>query len=356
MLKLMPALLSCCLMATPAPRAQTEPARFEVQKVADGVYAAIRTEPTGLMFDANSVFIVGPDDVVVIDTNITPSSAQATLAALRKITGKPVATVVNTHWHDDHIMGNQTYREAFPKARFVGHVTSEQDMRTTGANNRRQMLSAGPQMVQQMRMSIEQSKSMAGGELTDEERRSYQSDIDAAERFFAEAPGVQVVTPTVTVKDRLTISQGSRTIDVLHLGAGHTAADLVVHLPRERVVITGDLVVAPVPLVGSTSLPAAFAATLDRLLALEPAVIVPGHGPVMRDDAYIRREARLLKSLVSQVQAAAAAGATLPEVRKRVNLDASRQEYAGSSKLLGFVFDFYVAIPGVAAALREMTK
>jgi glyoxylase-like metal-dependent hydrolase (beta-lactamase superfamily II) len=195
---------------------------------------------------------------------------------------------------------------------------------------------------------------MAGGELTEDERRSYRSDIDGAERFFREAPDVTIVTPTVAVADRLTLTQGARTIEVRHLGAGHTAADLVVHLPRERIVITGDLVVAPIPLVGSTSLPSAFAATLDRLLALEPAVIVPGHGPVMRDDAYVRREARMLRSLVSQVQAAAKAGTTLPDIRKQVDLSEFRRDFAGGSQLLGFIFDFYVTSPGVAAALREI--
>jgi glyoxylase-like metal-dependent hydrolase (beta-lactamase superfamily II) len=340
-----------CLAAAPATQA---PARFEIQTIADGVHAAIRTEPPGLMFDANSVFLVGPHDVIVIDTNITPSSARATLAALRRLTDTPVSTVINTHWHDDHVMGNQTYRDAFPNARFVGHATSRRDMLTVGATNRKQMLELGPQMVQQLRVSIEQGTSMAGGELTEDERRSYRSDIDGAERFFREAPDVTIVTPTVAVADRLTLTQGARTIEVRHLGAGHTAADLVVHLPRERIVITGDLVVAPIPLVGSTSLPSAFAATLDRLLALEPAVIVPGHGPVMRDDAYVRREARMLRSLVSQVQAAAKAGTTLPDIRKQVDLSEFRRDFAGGSQLLGFIFDFYVTSPGVAAALREI--
>jgi glyoxylase-like metal-dependent hydrolase (beta-lactamase superfamily II) len=340
-------------LAAVAPGAQA-PARFEMQKIADGVYAAIRTEPPGLMFDANSIFLIGPDDVIVVDTNVTPSSAGATLAALRQLTDKPVSTVINTHWHDDHVIGNHTFREAFPNARFVGHTTSPRDMLRIGAANRKQRFEFGPQLVQQLRLSLELRRSMAGGDLTDEERRSYQSDIDAAERFFTEAPGVPAVTPTVTVADRLALTQGARTIEVRHLGAGHTPADLVVHLPRERIAIAGDLVAAPVPLVGSTSRPAAFAATLAALLALKPAIIVPGHGPVMRDEGYVRRQARLLRSLVAQVRNAAAPGATLPEVRKRVDLAPFRREFAGGSPLLGFLFDFQVTNPGIAAAFREV--
>ncbi|MFI5178687.1 MAG: hypothetical protein ACHQO8_08990, partial [Vicinamibacterales bacterium] len=63
---------------------------IDVQKVADGVYAAIRTEPPGLFFNANSIFLVNDADVIVVDTNITPGSAKESLAALRAITTKPV--------------------------------------------------------------------------------------------------------------------------------------------------------------------------------------------------------------------------------------------------------------------------
>src|SRR6185295_10239565 len=88
--------------------------RFKIVKLAKGVYAAIRTEPPGLTVNANSVFIINDSDVVVVDTTLTPGTARETIAALRQLTNKPVEYVINTHWHDDHIMGNQAYREAFP--------------------------------------------------------------------------------------------------------------------------------------------------------------------------------------------------------------------------------------------------
>src|SRR5262245_48498248 len=119
-----PVLLSGRQAPPPAP---VDTPRFEIERVAEGVYAAIRTDPAGLMFDANSVFIINDDDVVVVDTNITTSSARASLAALRKLTSKPVSHVINTHWHDDHIIGNQVYREAFPDAQFIGQATMRDD-------------------------------------------------------------------------------------------------------------------------------------------------------------------------------------------------------------------------------------
>src|SRR5437016_2391353 len=82
----------------------TSPAdNFEVQKLAEGVYGVIRKDPPGLMVDANDVFIINDNDVIVVDTNGAPSITKHVLAALRKLTSKPVSYVINTHWHDDHI-------------------------------------------------------------------------------------------------------------------------------------------------------------------------------------------------------------------------------------------------------------
>jgi glyoxylase-like metal-dependent hydrolase (beta-lactamase superfamily II) len=327
-----------------------------LQKIADGVYAAIRPEPPGLMFDANSIFIVNDTDVIVVDTNITPSSARASLAALMKLTNKPVTAVINTHWHDDHIIGNQVYHEVFPSAEFIAQKTTMDDLPTIGAANRKQLVEMGPQMVTQLQMSVEQRKSLTGNALTDEERTSYLSDIASAKRYFAEAPTMQVVMPTKLVDTSLTLTRGKRKIEVLYLGRAHTAADLVVWLPAERIAITGDLVVSPIPLVGSTSHPLEFGATLEKLLAMKPAVLIPGHGPVMRDDTFVRQEVALLASLKSQVEASVARGDALAQARKSVNLDEFKRQFAGSSQALGFIFDNYVASSGIAAAYRDATK
>jgi len=328
---------------------------IDVQKIADGVYAAIRTEPPGLFFDANSIFLINDADVIVIDTNITPSSAKASLSALMKLTNKPVTAVINTHWHDDHIIGNQVYRDAFPSAQFIAQTSTKQDLPSIGESNRKQLVEMGPQMVAQLQASVEQRKSLTGNALTDEERASYLSDIASAKRYFTEAPVFEIVMPTTLVDTSLTLTRGKRRIEVLFLGRGHTAADLVVWLPAERIAITGDLVVSPIPLVGSTSHPLEFGATLERVLALKPAVFIPGHGPVMHDDKYVRQEIALLASLKSQVEAAVARGETLPQARKSVNLDQFRHEFAGSSQALGFVFDNYVSSSGVTAAYRDAT-
>jgi cyclase len=340
---------------TPAAlRADTiPPDNFDVQPVAPGVYAVIRREPPGLWFDANNVFIVDDEGVIVVDSNVSPRSTREVLAALRRITDRPVTHVINTHWHEDHILGNRVYRDAFPDVQFVAHATTAEDLRTVAAANRRGSLQSGASFATQLRELVRTGRNLAGQAMTDEERASYLKDASLVERYLEDARDFEPVMPTMTVDDRLVLRRGGRTIEILHLGAGHTRADLVVHLPAERIAITGDLVVWPVPLVGSTSFPGAYAATLDRVLALRPAVIIPGHGPVLRDDAYVRTLAALLTSIRTQTAAAVARGETLEQARRSVNLDAFRATLAGDSQLRRFIFYAYVALPGVEAAYRE---
>lgn len=326
---------------------------FAVQKLADGVYALIRQEPPGLMFDANNIFIINEQDVIVVDANFSLASTREVLAALRKLTAKPVRYVINTHWHDDHITGNQIYREAFPQVEFIAHESAIVDMAGVGAKNRRGLQENTPHLIKLFRAQVEENKNLAGQDLTEEERASYLKDATLLERYFESLPQLQIVSPTLTVKDRLTIKRGARRIEILHTGRGHTPADLVVHLPQEGILIAGDLVVHPVPLVGSTSLPADYSRTLERLLTLKPRIIVPGHGQVMTDDAYIRQMIRLLSSLRQQAEASVKRGETLEQAKKNVNLEEFRQLFAGDSQNKSFIFQTYVVAPGLEAAFRQ---
>lgn len=326
---------------------------FEVQKVADGVYAVIRKEPPGLMFDANNVFIINEQDVVVVDSNFSLASTREVLAALRKLTNKPVTCVVNTHWHDDHITGNQIYREAFPNVEFIAEASAIADMAGMGAKNRKGLQENTPNLIKLFRSQVEKNKNLDGKDLTEEERASYLKDADLLQRYSESIPRLQIIPPTLVVKDKLVLHRGARTIEILHLGRGHTPADLIVYLPQEGILITGDLVVHPVPLVGSTSLPADYSATLARVLALKPKVIIPGHGAVLRNDSYVRQMVRLLNSLTQQAEAAVKRGETLEQARKSVNLEEFRRALAGDSQNKSFIFQTYVIAPGVEAAFRQ---
>ena len=330
---------------------------FEFQKLADGVYASIRKEPVGLGVDANNLFVIDDDGVVVVDTNFGPSSTRQVLAALRRITEAPVKYVINTHAHDDHVLGNAVYRQAFPKAQVIGHAFLTEYLPGKGATHRQNQVRNLPGFAGALRETLVKNANLAGQPITDEERAGYGSDLRMIESYLADAPAFADVLPTTTVTDRLTLKRGSRTVEILHLGRGHTAGDLVVHLPQDGIVATGDLVVFPIPLVGGDqSYVAEWSSTLESVIALNPKIIVPGHGPVMRDTAYPRLMADLFTSITKQVTAASGAGQSLEQVRTSVNLDEFREKFAGDSQLKKFLFANYVSGPAVMSAFRAARR
>lgn len=329
---------------------------FTVETVSPGIYALIRTEPASLWFNPNNVFIIGKHDVIVVDSNISSEYTREVLAELRKLTNKPVKYVINTHWHEDHIIGNRVYRDAFPDVQVVGHRSTLTDLATIGAANRKGSVQNGRGFVGLLESKLEKGENLAGQNISDEERLGYQSDIALVSSYLAEANSFQIVMPTVLVDDRLDLSRDGRRIEVRYLGKAHTGADLVVYLPDEKLVICGDLIVHPVPLVGSTSYPLEYGATLEKLKALNAKVLIPGHGPVIRDNAYLDSMIGLMDAIKSQTEASAKKGDTLEQMRANVDLEKYRKIFAGDSQHKSLIFKNYVTLPAVAAAYRQISK
>ena len=143
-------------------------------------------------------------------------------------------------------------------------------------------------------------------------------------------------------------------IEIRRLGRGHTSGDLIVHLPKEHIVIAGDLVVWPIPLIGGDqSHVGDWGATLEKLRELGPTTIIPGHGPIMRDDSYVQQLIRLMTSIKQQTEAAVARGEDLDQVRKSINLVELRKLFVGDSKVRNTLFSVYVAGPGVESAFDD---
>ncbi len=338
-----------------AQSAQSGPARaYAIQKLADGVYAAVPTRPPGLLVESNNLFIVNDRDVVVVDTGFSPTLTREVLGELRAITDKPVSAVINTHWHDDHILGNAVYAEAFPGVEFIAHRLALTYLPTTGETNRQGMLSGGKPFVADIRDAVAKGLNLGGKPITDEERASYLADIAQWEPYERETPAVKVMLPTTPVDDRLVLTRGTRTIEIRAIGRGHTAGDLVVYLPNEKIVAAGDLVIAPIPLVGGDqSYVGDWATTLDALTALGATTIVPGHGPVMRNTTFVTEWQALLRSLKQQTDAAIARGETKEQAQRSVDVASFRKSMAGDSPVLTMLFNNYVTAPAVLAIYRE---
>lgn len=334
--------------------AQAQPSSLlPPQQLAPGVYAILQRLPF-LLSDSNVLIIINDDDVIVVDANIMPSSSRHIIGEIRKLTPKPVRYVINTHWHSDHHHGNAAYRDAFPGVEFIQHAATrraiiELDIPAAKTNAD----SAYPAAVENLRQTLRSGKTASGAALTDAQRDRFTQLVGIYEMWIADLKVSPVIPGTLVLRDSLVLHRGDRTIVVKHLGRGNTAGDLVVHLPKEKILATGDLVVYPIPLAFQSNV-REWPETLRKVASLDAVSIMPGHGPIMTDFKYLNQLIPMLESTWQQVTRAVSSGANLDSTRKLVNLDAFRDQLAGQDARNRNLFDAWFTRPAVESAFREL--
>lgn len=335
--------IAALLVALRAP-AELPPERaYSLVEVGSGIWAFVSPETTGPIPSGNVLAVVGDDSVLVVDSGRFPTLARRMVADIRSKTDRPVRWVVHTHWHLDHIVGDGELRRAFPQATFVATDFTRRKMVEKQIPYVRDIEKNDRGYIEYLEGIVRKGRRDDGTPISPETITYFKNQVADIRLEMSEVPGATIVSPDVTFAKELTIHLGGRRdARVLFLGKGNTAGDTVVWIPDARVVATGDLLVAPVPY-GYGMHPGDWIETLNRLMALDAAAIVPGHGPVMRDWSYAKRIQELLTSVRSQVAEAAKAGATVEQAFEKTDVDRFEKEFAGGDPMRLRAFrDFFV--------------
>lgn len=338
--------LVMALALVPVCVAQTAPAAagaFDIVKVADGVYAAIGRATAPMAIGSNAAIIVNQDDVVVVDTHLTPSAARALLAEIRKLTDKPVRYVVNTHWHNDHTQGNQAYFDVFPGGvEYISSHATREDIVNKAIPSVKETLESLPATIAQGEQQLAAGVGPDGKPLTDEQKQQRRLALDRQKAYLEELKQMQITLPTLTFERSLALHKPGRTIHILFFHKGHTRGDVVVYLPAEKVLVSGDLLTAGIPF-PRDSYPGEWVQTLEAIAALDFTQVIPGHGPVQQGKEHLTLLTNLFRSLVEQVRAAAGRGLSLEDTKKAVNVESFRQAITGGQAAQNAAFDQRVA-------------
>lgn len=348
-------IIAACLLALfLQPVAVSAGDAFEIVKVADGVYIAMRRPTAPMSIGSSAAIIINEDHVVVVDTHYTPSAARALQDEIKQLTNKPVRYVVNTHWHNDHVQGNQAYFNVFPGGvEFISSHAAREDIEKRAIPSVKQELESLPQQIAQAEEQLARGVGPDGQPLTSEQADRRRAQLEVRKAYLGELRQLQITLPTLTFDRSLVLHREPRPIHVLFFGRGHTRGDVVVYLPKEKVVITGDLVTGvnswPFP---RDSYPAAWARTLRAIAELDFTRLIPGHGTVHEDKAHVERLAALFAAVGEQVQAAVKQGLTLEQTQQKVNVDALRDAIVrgDAQGLRAFAVDIKTI---VARAYRE---
>ncbi|MDE0651634.1 MAG: MBL fold metallo-hydrolase, partial [Gammaproteobacteria bacterium] len=146
------------------------------------------------------------------------------------------------------------------------------------------------------------------------------------ENYYASQEGLDPESPNTTLSERMTLFAGDREIRILFFGRGHTGGDVVVHLPGERVLITGDLLLPRLPFMGD-GYPGEWAETLEHLKGLEFDWVLPGHGDPFQDRAIIDHLQAYLRDFEERATALHAQGLSYEEAAVQIDMTDHAENY-----------------------------
>ena len=292
----------------PAGTAHTGKA-FRFNKVKEGVYHAVGTGALAVV--GNSSFIVNDNDVIVVDDHVSPAAAWVLLEEIKEVTNKPVTTVINTHFHFDHAHGNQIFE---PNVQIIGHEFTRRMLlsNSIGMPLYQNYLTGMPGQIDALRKRVASETDAAA-------KAKLQTQLQVAENNLASQKELKPTPPNVTLSTQMTLYRGSREIQIRFLGRGHTAGDVVVYLPNEKVVMTGDFLTSGLSNM-SDSFPEEWLASLDALKKLDFDTVLPGHGDAFTDKAKIDYFQAYLRDVWSEVSQLKKQGVSAEEAAKRADL------------------------------------
>lgn len=306
--------------------------QYELVPVAPGIYSFVAPESDSGVVQSNCTLILGEDAVMLVDSGQFPSLARRMVTDIRKVTQKPVRYLVNTHWHFDHNWGNAVLREAFPGIVILSTEFTRRMIEEQGPGYRAKAPEENRDQAAGLRKMATGEKLPDGRPLTDETRRFLVRVADTLEHIEPDLLDTVLTPPTLGFEGELTIDLGKRVVKVEWLGRANTGGDAVVWVPDVKLLATGDAVVHPTPFPYGSYM-GEWPATLQKMIDLGPAVVIPGHGPVMHDVSYLTTLIEMFQALTAQVKEAVAQKLSLDDIRKKVTLDDFATRLAGDNPM-----------------------
>ena len=244
-----------------------ESKHFQIERLADGVYAAVASEQGYASCNAGIIDI--GDRTILFDTFISPEAARDLLKVAEQLTSNKITHVINSHEHNDHIRGNQVFGSD------VDIISTAKTREAIARNEPEEIKSEKETILKE----IIDAQSKLGAEKDSKRRRELATLISYMQGVSKSHCELKTRLPNITFERELTIHGTERTMKLLPL-AGHTFSDVVLYLSKEKIAFMGDLLFVNIhPYLASGS-PEEWKKSLAEVEALGVQIAVPGHGPV----------------------------------------------------------------------------
>jgi len=259
---------------------------FTVEQLAPGVWAAIQNDYYGHAICNAGIIDLG-DKTLVFDPFMTPEAARDLKKAAEQLTGRKVTIVINSHYHNDHIRGNQVF---VPQADIISTEWTRNEMFTSEKEEQEwEKKNAAASATAEK----EKLKTATGSQKQEEIMW-----IGYYEGIHKSLPELKITVPNITFTDSLWIHGSKKEIKLVECKNGHTASDVVMLLPKEGIVFMGDLFfVNRHPYLGDGDAVSLLQHIINLRQDASLNKYVPGHGPVGG-----KAEMQLLENYITDVQ------------------------------------------------------
>jgi glyoxylase-like metal-dependent hydrolase (beta-lactamase superfamily II) len=345
----MRAIMPIAMMLVAAPAVAQTPsvdiAPFHARQINSKIHLLTTPDDWYAAAIGNVVLIEQSDGFVVVDSGFNAANGRAVVRYAKSLAEKPIKAVMITHWHNDHPQGVSAIRDAYPKVRIIATRETESGMLGPEAYDvgyrpdakfDRATANLAEKNKDGYRKLLEDPSTAPDRK---ERIKKALAQFDDMVRDFA---GTYIVPPTETFERELVIDDPEIPVRMMFLGRANTEGDAIAWLPKQKIVVTGDIVVSPYPF-GFGSYPADWIATIGKIKALRFTTLLPGHGGPQTDAAYLDKLVASMRDLRAQVGPLARSGMPLDEVRKKVDFSKSIALFGDTPRvkanLQGLFFD-----------------
>ena len=278
---------------------QNSTQHYSLEQLGEGVYAAIAKDGGAAICNAGIVDLGGA--TLVVDAFLTPSAAEDLRADAQRLTGRSPRWVVDTHYHNDHIWGNQAF---LPEAVLISTVATRGLIQTAGKEEFDQFLATTADRLKDLR-------AQQAAATTEAQRAAINLWLGYYAGLAHDFPRLRVTLPNLVFEKRLTLYGSRRRADLIEFVGAHTGSDVVVYLPDDGVIYMSDLLFVGFHPYLADGNPGGFLealrAILDGSIGIQNATyFIPGHGPlgtfadVQKLADYIQDCQQIARTLVEQ--------------------------------------------------------
>ena len=302
---------------------------FTVYSIGEGIYAAIAKPGQGAWSNAGIVDL--GDSVLIFDSFGTPTAGKELRRQAEDLTGKSVKYLVNSHYHGDHVFGNQAFKD-------LPIIATSTTLRLCAERHKMGDVESEVKEMEDYLRTIQDKMSAANDQVI---KQSLKNQYEEIAKLLEDLPRLEIVLPSLIFEDKKIIRGSEREVELICLGGGHTPSDTFMYIPDGKIAFMGDLLTEKLHL--PIFDPAQLQIILRNVNELNIGTFVPGHGRVS-DHSLSEALLDYLSFLIEEAKKAQERTEGLEDFLSRIELPEEYADWKGVNGIkanLVMAYHFY---------------